>query len=283
MEGKALTNALRQNQVEDYWRDRGAKKSLSDALKSGMSEDQALDDMTGRGFGDLALGLRDKAMQRKNTALDTAEKERTIFAKLAPTIVDQPSLDTAVGYWEKITGRQVPQELRSFTPELPKRLQSMLYSTMSPAEQERARLAQNNDRRADSAEQRAQGLYPGQVAAQGAALSHAQGAEQRAQDRHPLEMQNLENKGHKLIELVGEDGFTKTKYMFDPIKNEAYPIQIAPQDGGQAPVQDQQGGKSALLQQAKDAVARGADKAAVWKRLREQHGFTDQDIWGAGL
>ena len=129
---------------------------------------------------------------------------------------------------------------------------------MSPAEQERARLAQNNDRRADS-------------------------AEQRAQDRHPLEMQNLENKGHKLIELVGEDGFTKTKYMFDPINNEAYPIQIAPQYGGQAPVQDQQGGKSALLQQAKDAVARGADKAAVWKRLREQHGFTDQDIWGAGL
>jgi hypothetical protein len=188
LESRALSNALNTARFEEAGREIRGRTALDDAMKRwGGNEQQALDDITQGGHGAFAMTLRGGAMDRQKKRLENSELERSVFAKLVPTIKDQQSLDSAVRYWESITGRKVPDEYRTFTPDLPSRLQGMQYSAMSPEQQASLKLR-------EEANARERELQPGRVESQRLGNENTRSILEQRREEGPLRIAEREAK-----------------------------------------------------------------------------------------
>jgi len=234
----ALAGAVNMGRIQDMGYERGARSAYDNALAGGASEMDAVGAMRQQGYGSQAGKVQDNVLARQSKQADMAGKLDEFIRQRSPLAQSQDDwnlvLDEAVGRFGLNPGA-IPQTLKAWTPDLGKKL---ALGGLSAAQQVELEFKKAQEARAQAAEGRAAGLYPGQVAAQGAALSHAQGAEQRAQELHPYQVQNAANKGQKIINIPDPSdpfGQKKIPHVYDPATGEATPVQVAPQDGGQAP------------------------------------------------
>lgn len=232
LEGQAFSNVLRTGQVDEMGRSLRGQNALDDALKRGLTESQALDDVTSQGHGSFAMALRGGALTRQSQSLDLRKKAIEHAGYAARTVFSEQDKQNYITKL-KAEGTAYDPKIESMSPdEIRNSGEQYLWSFVPPEVKERLRLSQNQDKRAQVQQD---SLLPGQVAQQSASLEHSRNAEQRAQERHPSELRNLENKGQKIINVPDPAdvfGQKKIPHLYDPTTQEVTPLQ--PQGSGQA-------------------------------------------------
>lgn len=280
LESRALSNALGMARFEEAGREIRGKTALDDALKRGLTEPQALDDISQGGHGSFAMALRGGAMDRQGKRLDLMNKSREMSLKILQDVNSDESARATLDYIERELGSRVPDEWRAM-PWQKLREQTAIH-LIGPEANARLKLSQNADARA-------QALMPGQLESQRLGNENTRSILDQRREEGPLRIAEREAKVaqlqrekegwqtiHKETDPVDgrvtgvleRNAFTGKYRRIDPATGQEVPFgqEQAPQGGGQGKQLDQATAQS-YVQKA------GGDKNKA-REMARRDGYT---------
>lgn len=282
----ALATAFAEGQLQNQQYELGGRQAYDRSLQErGGNALAALGDVTAGGFGAYAQGKRGPVLQNALANLDLEGKARETAMKLLQAGDTEEDKNAILDGWEQSTGQRVPQEWRQMPMSQLKQKSFVMLTT--PETRQRMALAQNADQRAASQDARAanqdareQELQPGKVALQGAQANYYGARTDRAEQPKTIMVEQPDPTdwtGKRKLKVPhmmqqNEDG----SYALVPVQQGQQP-QAQPGGQGQTSQQGAQGSKSDALNQARAAIAKGADRNAVIARLKD-FGLTDDEI-----
>ena len=284
-----------------------AQNAMSDYLRNGGTPDGVANEMYRLGFGDQAQAFQAKDQMTQRNALAIQSDKVGLMkvtqdanAHILGSVYDEQSKQKAMDNIEQITGVPVPQSWRDMpwqqvrqhagdtqmgpyqAAKLPLELaQQGATLAHTQAETTRANNINQDWDQNTGIRQDERAAHAGLLKAKTDLLNSKFG-----QEYSDIQIHSGDPYGLKPAYATGvhrQTGKPTVLPLDDPQGVLSGGMGGNPAPGTSTPGQPGgQGNGAALLQQAKAAVAQGADKAAVWQRLKQQ-GLSDQDIWNGGL
>uniref|UniRef100_I2Q567 Uncharacterized protein n=1 Tax=Desulfovibrio sp. U5L TaxID=596152 RepID=I2Q567_9BACT len=202
----ALSELINQRQ-QDMAYESNAKNALNEAIKRDPTGQNVLRDVAARGFGSSALDAVGKMGTNALRNAQIAKAQTDFISTYAPLIKDQASLDMVRAKYNGTFGQDVPQQFHTYYDGLGQDALKLSLGAAGNIQLQRndatgaavgappgvdvgtwnsVNMARNADNRAADANSRAQALFPGQMAQQGATFEHTQASTESLRNKQQI-------------------------------------------------------------------------------------------------